>query len=226
MTKIDFTKVEEKLAQAIHSMFVQKLMSGKETISDQAIAFYGIDSGPRPKPKDSVVEALQELEIEAEAERVAQLAELAAAEGQTGIKEPIQEAKKPEPLPEIKLPEVTPEAAQNVPAITILPTTPPPPLSPLFLLRRHLLWFKRKKVKNYYELVKTTKEEIAEFRKKETFNEQELERIRELLQNAEEIKIRLMKKLGLEDDTTVIERERKKTINKRFNIKDTWLPLH
>lgn len=226
MTKIDFTKVEEKLAQAIHSMFVQKLMSGKETISDHAIAFYGIDSGPRPKPKDSVVEALQELEIEAEAERVAQLAELAASQGQTDIKEPIQEIKKPEPLPEIKLPEVTPEAAQNVPAITILPTTPPPPLSPLFLLRRHLLWFKRKKVKNYYELVKTTKEEIAEFRKKETFNEQELERIRELLQNAEEIKIRLMKKLGLEDDTTVIERERKKTINKRFNIKDTWLPLH
>src|ERR1051325_4514038 len=115
-------------------MFVQKLMTGKETISSNAVAFYGLDSGPRPKPKDSVVEALQELENEAEAERIAQLAELAAAQKLEGAKEQTPEDQKPEinpePLPEIKLPEVTPEEAQNVPAITILASTlsstPPP----------------------------------------------------------------------------------------------------
>src|SRR5689334_11838692 len=64
MAKIDFTKVEQQLALGIHAIFVKDLMAGKPTVSGERVAFYGLDEGARPKPIDTVIQGLKELEFE------------------------------------------------------------------------------------------------------------------------------------------------------------------
>ncbi|MDB6081782.1 MAG: hypothetical protein JWO53_1054 [Chlamydiia bacterium] len=212
MAKIDFTKVEEKLAAAVRSMFIKKVKEGKPTVSRGMASYYAIDTGPRPKPIDPVIQALQELEEEGKRAAIAQPA--TQEESGESISESIASLQKSSVGP------VQPPALEE---ISLHPTASPP--TPLFLLRKHLLWFKRKKVKDSYGLVGTSEEEIKELRKKGTLTKEELQHIEQLLAKASDVKVKLIKKLGLEDDSTLVEKERKKHITKRFNIKETWLPL-
>jgi len=99
------------------------------------------------------------------------------------------------------------------------------PLPPLFLLRRLILWMRKKRVVDVYKLLGTTEEEIIAIRKKEKLTPQDEMRILEILKKGKLIKEKLLKKLGLENDKKIVAQEYKTQKNKRFNTKDTWLPL-
>ena len=194
MAKIDFTKVEQQLSIGIQSIFVKNLMQGKATVSTHAVSYYGLDQGARPKPQDSVIEGLKELEIvESEAEEQ-EIKEKDAATIPTTEKVPVSDDAR----------------------------TPP---SPLFLLDQHLSWFKKKKVKDAYKFLGTSSEELEVIREKKTRTEADEARIAELLAKAKQAKGIVLKKLGLHEDEAIVEKERKKHLTKRFNIRESWLPL-
>lgn len=224
VAKIDFKKVEENLLKALQSRFIKKLIEGEATVSEQAVTYYGMDSGPRPKPQDAVIQELEQIEQE-EKEFTAQEkrrleVELAQKEGR-----PIPPEQKPElPIAKEEPKLATPQPPQ-VEKREHIETTHDVSFTPLFLLRKHILWFKQRKVKDMYKLLGITPEEIRELRKKKSLSDVENKKIQALLLKAKEMKVRVMKKLGIAKDSSLVEKERKKHINKRFNIKDTWLPL-
>lgn len=187
MAKIDFTKVEQQLSIGMQSIFVKNLMTGKATVSSQAVSYYGMDQEERPKPQDSVIEGLRELEAE-------QTTETAPKPRKKGEKVPVSD-----------------ETAA--------------PLSPLFLLEQHLSWFKKKKVKDAFQFLGTSKEELEAMKEKKALTTADETRLQELLAKAKQAKEIVLKKLDLHEDEAIVERERKKHINKRFNIRDSWLPL-
>lgn len=211
--KVDYEKIEQNLSQTIHKMFVKKLQAGQQVAYARAIEYLGHNM-PKPRKQDTVVEALSEWRTEViEAEREAAAAKEGAqaenAEGPIGdflpptVQEKEAENQEPEPLPEQEH----------------------TPISPMYVLRKHLLWFIRRRVANIYKLLGTTKEEIIALRRKKTLSDEDLKRVNELLVKAQDINQRLLKRLGLETNEALIEREKKKHVTRRFNIRDTWIPL-
>lgn len=198
MTKFDFHKVEQTLGEALHHTFVKKLVSGEPISRPRAVSFFGV-STPKPNPQDSVIEALAEWQKE-EAEEAAQESSL-----------PIE----PQEGPSIS------EPVSEIPFQS--PTTPA--VAPLYILRKRLLWFIKQRVTNVYKLLGTTKEEVIALRKKKEHSAEDEKRIQELVEKSTEIHQRLMKKLGLDTDDALIEKEKARHIRKRFNIKETWTPL-
>lgn len=220
MGKIDFKKVEESLSKALQKRLMKKLVEGEPTVSERAVEFYRMDAGSAPKPQDAVIQELEQIEQE---EKEFQEQEKRRLEQEKAQKEgkpvaPLQ--KKEEPPPAAALP--TPPSKEEVVQV---PTVGDVTFTPLFLLRKHILWFKQKHVKDLYKLLGTTPDEIKALRKKKELSEKENKRIQELITKAIDIKARIMKKLGIEEDSSLVEKERKRHIHKRFNIKDTWLPL-
>lgn len=238
MAKVDFVKVEEKLSLALHSMFVKKLIAGESTVSTRAVEFYRMDDGPRPKPIDTVEIGMQELEKEAkEIEMEARLAEeaklheaLKKAPQKIGTSQLFQEKKSKDKEPIQKEP--TQEAAKLViqtlilspEKVTTIEDTLVPPTH-LFLLNKQLAWFKKKKIKDIYTQLTTTKKEITDLEAKKILTDDDQKRILEILEKSKKLKEELLQKLGVGNDDALIEKERKKHINKRFNVKESWLPL-
>jgi hypothetical protein len=223
MAKIDLSKVEAQISQTLHSMFVKKLLEGRATISSNAIAYFGLDDGKRPKPQDPIVEAIDDLkkeEKELEWERYEDEKQKALAENKPPPPPPKEKPKSLGETPPPSTPTKIPER-EKVPTSeeeTVM-------LSPLFILSKHFLWFKKKKIKGVYETLKTTEEEIQALQDKKMLSELEKRRVEDILINAKDFKEKVIKELGLEDDLTLIEAERKKHLTKRFHIKETWLPL-
>ncbi len=202
MAKIDFNKVELNLSQALYTMFVKKLVSGKEGAHKRAVIYFGYHI-PRPSPPDSVIDAINEWRIEQA---------LAETVEEAGMKS--EEPYTPPPVTspdEEKAEADVPDEEEAVP--------------PLFILRKHLMWFIRKRVANIYKLLNTTKEEVIALRKKKELSPEEKKRVQEILAKALDINQRLMKKLGLDSDEALIQTEIKKHKTKQFNIRETWLPL-
>ncbi len=203
MAKIDFNKVEQNLHLAMHTMFIKTLVSGKESAHKRAIIFFGHHIN-KPSPSDSVIEAINEWRLDQ-----ALLETLDETEKKTAVSEPTG--------PEVQAPdEQAAEAAvpQNKYSVP-----------PIYILRKHLLWFIRKRVANIYKLLGTTKEEVLALRKKKELLPEEYQRVEEILAKAVEINKRLMKKLGIDTDDALIEKEVRKHRTKRFNIRESWLPL-
>jgi hypothetical protein len=193
MAKIDFTKVEQQLSIGIHTIFVKDVLEGKSTVSSHAVAYYGLDQGKRPVPRDSVIEGLKELEIDT--------------------------SKEPQPVKE--------KVLTSIPTTEKVPVSEDTeePLSALFLIDQHLRWFRKKKVKDVFTFLGTTEEELQSLREKEKLSTAEQKRTEEILAKAKQAKTIVVKKLGLQEDEILVEKERKKHITKRFNIRETWLPL-
>ena len=95
--------------------------------------------------------------------------------------------------------------------------------SPLYVLRQHVLWLKRHHKDNRYELLGTTRSEIMALRTAQRLSEEQLVRIKEINARAEEIRAEILASKG--SDEGEIEDQKKKQKTKRFNVKDTWLPL-
>ena len=201
MAKIDFNKVEQNIHQAMHTMFIRNIVSGKGSSHKRAIIFFGHHI-PKPLATDSVIEAINEWRIEqALAQAIAESENTPAAATEAIVTAPNEE-----------------EAEKQVPQEQYV-------VSPVYILRKHLLWFIRKRVANIYKLLGTTKEEVIAFRKKKELTPDDYTRVTEILTKAQDINQRLMKKLGIDTDDALIEKEVKKHKTKRFNIRESWLPL-
>ena len=254
MAKINYTKVEQELNEALRVMYTKKLMQGEPSVSQRAVSYYGMDSGERPKPRDAVVDELEAIEEEAEflrqeIERMRKV-KMMAQKGKEGVlgglqafaengvildeegehleygpapmadKAPAQEQK-----PDIK--GQADEKGPSQPVKEDIPTIDEAAskLPPLLLIRRLILWMRKKRVVDLYRLLGTSEEEMVALRDKEKLTPKDEERVKELLEKGKQLKVKLMKKLGLEDDQKIVSKEYKKNKTKRFNVKDTWLPM-
>lgn len=204
MAKIDFTKVEQNIHDAMHTMFVKNIVSGKGSSRKRAIIYFGHHI-PKPLAADSVIEAINEWRIEQALSQV-----VAESENEAAPLSPYPEKSVTAPNED--------EAEDAIPQDKYV-------VSPVYILRKHLLWFIRKRVANIYKLLGTTKEEVIAFRKKNELTQEDYTRVGEILTKANEINQRLMKKLGIDTDDALVEKEVKKHKTKRFNIRDSWLPL-
>lgn len=209
MVKIDFSKVEQNLGDAVHHFLIKKLADGETVDNDRMIFLLGqhID---KPTPQDSVIEALIQLDAEENEEELSQELHPQQHEHEDKIDEIVAQSL----VLSIDQEPFTPLSKREEAAIP-----------PLFILRKRILWFVRKRVANIYKLLGTTKEEVIALRKSPHLSEADLLRVQELLKKSTEINQLLNKKLGLESNDTLIAVEKKKHLTKRFNVRDSWLPL-
>jgi|GEM_PF-4021042 len=226
MGKIDFKKVEEQLSNTIHNMFINNLMDEKPTLSSQLIDFFQLDEGSRPSPIDPVELALLEMKKEyrremKKNEELSSLLEqgIEQEEAEAEVESMLEKSKEDFIYPNFPPPPLPPQ--DDFEAKNITPLLP----SPLLLLNNHIEWFKRRKIKKVYTQLGTKKSEIKELNEKKVLNESDKKRIKELLEKAEDLKEKIFLELELDDDDTLIEKEKKKHKNKRFNVREDWLPL-
>ncbi len=215
MSKIDFIKVEETLANALSAMFVKKIKEGKPAVSKRAVRFYRLDDGPRPKMQDPVIQTLEELREE----------EKKMLEEEKSQEEEEALSKKETPLPPSTPPQIP--AEENVPTDDdyIDPEKIDRRLFMLALLRQNLKWFRKHRIKNLDARIGSNIEEVRTLEDKETLTPEELHRLGEIVKKSHEVRVDIMKELGLDTDEVVIEKQREKHSTRRFNVKDHWLPL-
>jgi len=234
MVKIDFEKVEKNIGDAQHNWFIKKLASQQPSSYPRASAYFGLDVA-KPGPQDSVIGAivdwrqdLLEEEIEQKKQKQAkalEVPELAHTAETLAIEKESKETPITIDTEELVKEEVIETGKPQVQEEPMFQDAPSPTVAPIYILRKRLLWFARKRVTNIYKLLGTTKEEVITLRKKKNRTAEDDKRIDELLQKSHEINERLRKKLGFSTDEDLIEKEKKRHITKRFNIRETWLPL-
>lgn len=84
-----------------------------------------------------------------------------------------------------------------------------------------------KKNKHLYTKLGTHHEEITSlFNDIDTLTEDRLKRLLEIKKSLDDYKAKLKEKKPDSSNDAIVEHERKKHINKRFNVKDKWLPLY
>lgn len=86
-------------------------------------------------------------------------------------------------------------------------------------IKRELKWFRKQK-KNIYKRLKVSKKELEA---PEKLSDEELKEILSKIEKEKEVHY---KKHPKSTDEDLVEAERLKHINKRFNVSDKWLPLH
>lgn len=245
MAKINYSKVEQMLQEAIQKLQYKQLSEGKPIISSQAQEYYGISNEARPVLEE-VVEKLLDEEAALEKEKrlpPKEPPEIPVAEQTTPtslsfeppslfeneeyggepsiqatpMEESIETAKKRLRVP-LKRPEIVFDPTQT--SEKFVEKT-----SPLYLLRQHIFWMKRQHLEKRYEILKTTKEEIDDLRRKSRLTEKDLIRIQELINNAKEFRSFWLKKQGMNTSDDLILEQKKKHKNKRFNVREKWLPI-
>ena len=259
MAKIDYSKAEREMHEALQRMRVKDLAEGKSVTSQRASEYYGLDEQtPRPTPEEPVAKLLREeaaneelLEKKLEEERQHPIAaaippeEGAAAtvvKKDEAFSEPLlslEDEEEEDPTFEIiRRPPVydvmRKVRAQSVrpPKAIASPTADVPssdtflePASHLYILRQHVLWLKRRHHDNRYEMLGTTREEVMTLRHAKRLTDEQLARIKEINARAEEVKAGLLAEEGIKSDEQHIEQQKEKHKTKRFNVKDSWLPL-
>ncbi len=221
MAKIDYSKAEESMNEAIERMRAQKLQKGLTVTSDHAIEFYGIDDTPRNKPKDSVEILLEEealggkTEIKPDTENEDEYEELGKTVKEIPLSETLVKSRPRKSYQQEKAVVVESSPRENVTE----------PISPLLKLRKHILWLKTKGIKERYELLGTTKNEVLTLRKKKELTQKDIERVQELNDNAEKVRSDLLKKESINTDNDLIEQQKKASKNKYLSVRDRWLKL-
>lgn len=244
MAKIDFSKGEESINDAIQKMRMKQLREGKAITSQRAVDYFGLDNSPRPLPEDSVERLLEE-------EAVAPLEEETAENQLENIQGEDQEISQPVDSEEQDEYEEFGEAYETVPAYerlvkfkprkhegaqiqkqqSIAPALESPTqerneeISPLLTLRKHILWLKLQGIDDRYERLGTTKKEIFLLRRKKELSHDDIRRISQLISKAKEIKSALQKEKGHDSDDKLIEKQQKYYKNKYLSVRDRWLKL-
>lgn len=212
--KINYSKVEKEVEEALIRMQIEQLQKGIPTQSSRAIEYYGLDEPPRPIQEDPVETLLSE-------------------EASKGSSEVIQDEEIAEINPEhdtllaAKERKVIPRKPQNLtegPKIESKEQYELPP-DDLLILRRHIFWMKQHGIEDRYERLGTTLAEISMFRKKQRLADEDKVRIQTLAKKAHQLKEEITKTLGLASDEALIEKEKKRHKTKRFNVREKWLPL-
>lgn len=261
MAKINYSKIEQMLQEAMQKLQYKQLAEGKPIISLRAQEYYGITDEPRPVSEDVIEKLLDEeaaiekerLEEERQQEKEEQeqpiapsaQSEQAAESGATPSFEPPaltlfseQKAEESAELPIMQAPPKEESLSTSKKRIHAPPKRPTLPFdfsqtsekfaekaSPLYLLRQHIFWMKLQHLENRYELLKTSKEEVFGWRQKRRLSEEDLVRIKTLLQKAQEFKAFWLKKRGMTTSEALIEQQQKKHRTKRFNVREKWLPI-
>ena len=197
MAKIKFEHAEKNMGDAMHYWFIKKISSGKSSAYPRAAAYLGMGQ-TKPGPEDSVIGAINEWREDLLDEALEREEELQQKEEET------------EELPREEI-EIQKEEIQEPEAVTEeihLEETPTPMVSPMYILRKRILWFIRKRVTNIYELLGTTKEEVVALRKKKDKTPEDEKKIQELLDKSHEINERLLQRLGIKTDDDLIEKEK------------------
>lgn len=215
MGKIDFSKVEASLSQALHSMFIKKIIDGKPSVSSRAASFYRLDKDKGAKPTDPVIAGLEELQ---QATEESETKETGLFEEESRPKEgTLPEIPSMEPPPPEEKEEVVSEEIKMVEnASSHFPLQ--------LILKKHLIFFIRRKIAIYGEL-KMSKESVLALLHKETLSAEDEALVKKLVDETTKLKEEVLKKAGVDTTDALIEQERKRHRTKRYNTKDTWLPL-
>jgi len=238
MAKINYSKAEKVVGEALRKMRARQLAEGKTVTSKRAEEYYGLsDKYPRPVPQDPVEQLLSEEAAKEETEH--EIIATPPSDEETADEETPPGLEVSDPFFEME--EETEEADKLVPAkkqskrvpkkeiseVADVPSSEKfhEPLSPLALLRKHLFWLKRLHVDNRFETIGTTMEEISSLCNTRRLSSEQLDRINELNKRAQTVKEQLLKKTKSETDENLIERQKKAHKNKRFHKKESWLPL-
>lgn len=245
MGKIDYSKAEREMHEALQRMRVKNLAEGKSVTSKRASEYYGLEEqAPRPTPEEPVAKLLREEAAKEEVEEKKRLEQKdQPSPSETGQEQPSPistEAEEEEEIPFeiIRRPPVYDvmrkargQSRRPPKAIAAPPPEVPPsdkflePSSHLYILRQHILWLKRKHFDNRYELLGTTREEVMAFRHAKRLSDEQVQRIKELNYRAEEVKAGILAESGVKTEEMLIQQQKQKHKTKRFNVKDTWLPL-
>lgn len=209
--KVDYSKVEKEVGEALIKMQIEQLQQGKPLESSRAIEYYGLGEHARPVQEDPVEKLL---------------AEEAAKESGT-IEEDLDEDEISSAhdtllqVPPRKVPTQRVQTAQKIDSKEQFEAPP----EELFLLRRHIFWMKQQGIQDRYTRLGTTQAEVFALKKKGRLTDEDKLRIKTLLKKALQVKEELTKGLGLTSDEALIEREKKRHKTKRFNVREKWLPL-
>jgi hypothetical protein len=115
-----------------------------------------------------------------------------------------------------------------LPAIAATPKMDLPPevkIPPMIILRKRILWLIKRNVANIYNKIGSSKEEMTELKAKTDLTLEEIRRVQELLKNTHELTLKIKQKLGIETDEGLVDKEKKKHLTKRLNVRDSWLAL-
>lgn len=212
--KIDYSKVEQQLKEALIRMQVDQITQGKPTASQRAKDFYGLDdTTPRPVREDPV-ERLIEEGLTDETTQEPKSEEL--IEEMTVTEDKIEKAparRSPAPVLSSPIPKAESKELLEIPATDLL------------VLRRHIFWMKQQGMKDRYEQIGTSLKEIFGFRKKPRLSDEDKLRIQALLKKAKAICEKIMEQKGKVSDEKLIESEQKRHKTKRLNVREKWLQL-
>lgn len=98
----------------------------------------------------------------------------------------------------------------------------------LFLRRlQHELKWLLKRHDEFHKILGLSKEELSQLihRKPEPFSDQEWAQLQELEKACEKARAEVEKGKTAVSNEGIVQKERKRHLNKRFNVSDKWLPL-
>lgn len=242
MTKIDYSKVEREMKEALHRLQAKHLAQGKSITSKRASDFFGLDEPrARPVPEDPVVallgqEAAKHLSQPTQACPEAPTPPqglTASPPCEDGPKEEVEEREQAvlETPKQESLYAIRPQAARTPkPSPPALPQAPYADAfledsPPLYVLRQHILWLKRRHLDNRYELLGTTRDEVMAFRRAPRLTKTQLQRVLELNARAQQLRTVLLSEEASGSDTLLVKKQTESHVHKRFNVKDGWMPL-
>lgn len=230
MGNVDYSKAEKEVEKAVQRERVKNLIEGKPITSSGAIRYFALEEDtPRPPPPDHVEKLMSETAaVEEEAPPEEKLPEGTPEEDE----ETEEEFEIIEKIPEVDTLKKARKQSPRLPKRRPVPSKALPPAekfvektSPLFILRQHILWLKRLHFDDRYEKLGTTKEEVFAFRRARRLSEADLKRIKELNMRAEKLKKDLLEEKEIASVEEAIEKEKKRHKTKRFNTRETWIPL-
>ncbi len=237
MAKIDYSKAEKEISEALRKMRAKQLVEGKTITSKRAADYYGlVEEDPRPVPQDPVAQLLSEEAAKEEVEKEIVDAPIETEEEEISLEEDLEiedpffggaeeSVEKDNLVPAKKQSKRVPRKKPRE-----VPDVPPSekfiePLSPLAVLRKHLFWMKRLHITNRFEAIGTTKEELTALCKARRLSAKQIERTQELNKRAQKVKEEILKKSKSKTDENLIKEQKKSHKDKRFHKKKTWLPL-
>jgi hypothetical protein len=228
MAKTDYSKTEKDIGDSVQKMRIQSLVEGKTINSERSKEYYGLQGDDmRPAAQDPVLIMLSEEAEKEERERKG----LGSPEESDEDEDSFLTATSAQALLNDVMTKIRPQSIR-------FPKRPAPKFSDiapserylerasaLYTLRQHILWLKRRHIENRYELLGATLDEVLTYRTASKLTQEELKRIKELNVRAEKVISDLLKKEKMGSDQEIIDQQIKKHKTKRFNVKDSWIPL-
>ncbi len=217
--KIDYSKAEKQFDEALTKMQIEQLSQGKPLTSSRAEEYFGLNEQERPLSEDPVEKLIEEEFSDKQTTPESVESGANDREVETQIEAQIDTLEKASPRRSPPQKAILPDK----PVITKEMVEKPP--SELLVLRRHIFWMKQQGIKDRYEQLGTSLQEVLSLRKKERMTDEEKLRVQSLKRKAEELRQKIIEKQGKSNNETLVEQEIKRHRTKRHNVREKWLPL-